>query len=674
MSKNPAAGRSVGNELAPWAIVLVAALALVLFGAAWIGGTLGALLTGGGWSPPPFGLATFGTLLTRGPGTLWPGTSPIAVVVGIVLVFVVAIGLCVLVVRRVLRMLGRTKGLAGKKELASMAPEGIAARARDLRPSIKGKQHLHPDETGNLLGDLDPDGPELRSSFEDVELDLMAPRAGKSTGIAVPRVLRAQGPVLLTSNKSDVYAVTRAAREQAGKVWTFDPQGIAHTPREMWWDILSDCHTIEGARRLAGHFVASVNDDASKKDFWISAAQNTITCLFLAAARGGASVTELLGWLADPADRTPVDLLRDVELHAMAEQLQGTVRGAVETRDGIYETARQCVACLLDPEIVAWVTPDPNRPEFKPHEHVLGKDTLYLLSKDGGGSAAGVIAGLADSTMRAGVIAAERMGGRLDPPMTAVLDEAANVCRISDLPDLYSHFGSRGINVVTLLQSYRQGSRVWGEAGMDALWSAATIKLLGAGLDDADFVEKVSKLVGNQDVRTPSISKSKDGTSRSYSYRLDPVLPADRIRALPKGTALLLATGVRPALIRLRPWYKEPNAGAISAAAKAETAAITDRAARAWAGLHPDAAVEADPGVPPEPGGYPGPGGQPGAGGYPDGAGGYPDGAGGYPGPGAYPEPGAHPGAGSHPEGAGVEADAGVNKWQRGAVSFGKTS
>ena len=42
-------------------------------------------------------------------------------------------------------------------------------------------------------------------------------------------------------------------------------------------------------------------------------------------------------------------------------------------------------------------------------------------------------------------------GGRLDPPMTAVLDEAANVCRISDLPDLYSHLGSRGINVVTLL-------------------------------------------------------------------------------------------------------------------------------------------------------------------------------------------------------------------------------
>ncbi|MFD3482614.1 type IV secretory system conjugative DNA transfer family protein [Streptomyces sp. NPDC058665] len=584
MSATAAKARSHGGELAPWAIVVVAAVSLVVFGGVWLGGTLGAALTGAGWHPPPFALATFATLFTDGPSALWPDASPGGVIAGVVLVFGSAVAAGVLVVRWVLRRAARPKGLAGGRELAALAPAGIAERARDLRPSLKGRRHLHPDETGNLLGDLDPSGPELRSSYEDVELDLMAPRAGKSTGIAVPRVLRAQGAVLLTSNKSDVYSVTRAAREEAGRVWTFDPQGIAHTPREMWWDILADCHTIEGARRLAGHFVASVNDDQSKKDFWISAAQNTLTSLFLAAARGKASVLDLLAWLADPADRTPIDLLRDVDMIAMAEQLQGTVRGAVETRDGIYETARQCVACLLDPEIVAWVTPDPALPQFKPHEHVLATDTLYLLSKDGGGSAAGVIAGLADATMRAGVVAAERMGGRLDPPMTAVLDEAANVCRISDLPDLYSHFGSRGINVVTLLQSYRQGSRVWGEAGMDALWSAATIKLLGAGLDDADFVEKISKLVGNHDVRTASYSKSKDGGSHSYSYRLDPVLPADRIRALPKGTALLLATGVRPALIRLRPWYKEPNAGAISAAAKAETAAITERAARSWSG------------------------------------------------------------------------------------------
>ncbi|MEU4569468.1 TraM recognition domain-containing protein [Micromonospora sp. NPDC023956] len=576
----PTGGRPYGADMFFLAVTVVAAVNLVIFTLAWLGGTVGAALTGHGWLAPPFALGSYLHLVSGEVAVLWPGVPAWAVYGGMMLVTVLLLVPGTAATRQLLgRLGGRGRNLAGERELASMAPAGIAARARELRPSLAGRKHLPPDETGNLLGDLLPHGPELRSSFEDVELDLMAPRAGKSTGIAIPRVLRAPGAVLLTSNKSDVYAVTRAERERVGTVWTFDPQGIAHTPRGMWWDLLAECVTIEGSRRLAGHFVASVNDDTAKKDFWISAAQNTLTALFLAAARGGATVTDLLAWLADPADRTPVDLLRDVRMTAMAEQLQGTVRGAVETRDGIYETARQCVACLLDPEILAWVTRDDRLPQFRPEQHVLGRDTLYLLSKDGGGSAAGVIAGLADATLRAGVVAAERMGGRLDPPLTAVLDEAANVCRISDLPDLYSHLGSRGINVVTLLQSYRQGSRVWGEAGMDALWSAATVKLLGAGLDDADFVEKVAKLVGQHDVRTLSVSRSRDGATRSTSFRQEHVLPPDRIRALPKGTALLLATGIRPAVIRLRPWYREPDAARISAAARDEQAAITERAA-----------------------------------------------------------------------------------------------
>lgn len=40
--------------------------------------------------------------------------------------------------------------------------------------------------------------------------------------------------------------------------------------------------------------------------------------------------------------------------------------------------------------------------------------------------------------------------------LRAVLDEAANICKIADLPDLYSHLGSRGITPYVILQSYRE--------------------------------------------------------------------------------------------------------------------------------------------------------------------------------------------------------------------------
>ena len=46
-----------------------------------------------------------------------------------------------------------------------------------------------------------------------------------------------------------------------------------------------------------------------------------------------------------------------------------------------------------------------------------------------------------------------------------VLDEAANVCRWRDLPNLYSHYGSRGIILMTILQSWSQGVEVWVSPG-----------------------------------------------------------------------------------------------------------------------------------------------------------------------------------------------------------------
>lgn len=78
-------------------------------------------------------------------------------------------------------------------------------------------------------------------------------------------------------------------------------------------------------------------------------------------------------------------------------------------------------------------------------------------------AAAPLVAALTDLVMRASRRAAEAAGGRLDPPMELILDEAANICRIADLPDLYSHLGSRGMVPVTILQSYQQGVSVWGE-------------------------------------------------------------------------------------------------------------------------------------------------------------------------------------------------------------------
>jgi type IV secretory pathway TraG/TraD family ATPase VirD4 len=172
-----------------------------------------------------------------------------------------------------------------------------------------------------------------------------------------------------------------------------------------------------------------------------------------------------------------------------------------------------------------------------------------------------------------------------------VLDEAANICRIADLPELYSHLGSRGITPVTILQSYEQGVTVWGEPGTAALWGAATKKLIGAGTDSPRLARDLATLVGQHDVPVRSLSYGDGRASEQLSLRRQDILEPAAIRALPSGTALLLATGIRPALIHLTPWHSGPHADRIAAAQRAAQDKIRAHATHAGAALvtRPDA-------------------------------------------------------------------------------------
>ncbi|MER6461688.1 TraM recognition domain-containing protein [Streptomyces sp. NPDC001228] len=571
-----------GYDLVLRLLLGVLAVVVPLAHLAWLSGNIAACLTGTSWAPyQP-------TSALLHPEQVWPTAGETSLLIGarivpVLLLLALGTGAGVLWARHKNRSGGRKKTIADMAKARDIEPlmaNAITDKARSLRPSLKNTKHIEPKDTGVLLGNLQGSRHEVRMGFEDVAVAIMAPRSGKTTSLAIPSMLGAPGPVLLTSNKAagDAFTTAYEARARAGTVWTMDPQQIAHAAREMWWNPLASATTLDGANRLAGHFLAASVDASQQGDFWSKAGSNILSQLLLAAALDERPITDIMQWLAFPADRTPLDILRDHGFAAVAAQLKGTVEGPPETRDGIYETARQYAAALLNAEIAAWVTPQKDVPEFRPEQFVTSTDTLFLLSKDGGGGASALIAACADSVMRAATAQAERAGGRLDPPMLAILDEAANVCKISDLPDLYSHLGSRGIIPITILQSYRQGQKVWGDAGMDAMWSASTVKVIGSGIDDPDFADKLSRLIGDHDVETTSTSHSESGKSTSVSMRQERILPADAIRALPKGTALCFATGMRAAMLDLRPWYHEPGAEDLSAASARASQAITARA------------------------------------------------------------------------------------------------
>ncbi|WP_031066335.1 type IV secretory system conjugative DNA transfer family protein [Streptomyces sp. NRRL WC-3742] len=551
--------------------------AAALSASTWTGAALGAAVTEA--DVPPLSPYTVFEM-TRDWTAVWP-QSPTASAVGAVLLDLVVVAALTWGLWACLRRFHNASHLATLHQVRDLTPQRAARTATRLRASLRDvkPRKLAPRDRGVLLGDHLPSDVELRGSDEDTYLALMAPRAGKSSAIAIPVAVEAPAALLVTSNKPDVYAATLASRQKAGTVWAFDTQGVAQISRSCWWDIIAEAETLDRAERLATHFVNQVKSDAADP-FWAQGASDLLVGMFRAAWWDGATVRDVLTWVADPKERAPLRILYQHE-EVLAEQVESSVNIAEETQSGIYQNARTAISALRDENVLAWMMPDRYRPRFRPEEFALGRDTLYLLSKKGGASSA-VVAALADAVFTAASEAGERHSGRLPEPMRAVLDEAANICNIADLPDLYSHLGSRGITPYTILQSYSQGVRAWGEAGMSSLWGAATKKVIGVGLDDARFVNDIATLVGNHEITRGSYSKSRDGGSTSVSEHREQILEPAQIRALKRGTALLLSTGMPVAQIALRPWYLEDTLGHLAPAMRAEEAAIAERANMAW--------------------------------------------------------------------------------------------
>ena len=165
-------------------------------------------------------------------------------------------------------------------------------------------------------------------------------------------------------------------------------------------------------------------------------------------------------------------------------------------------------------------------------------------------------------------------GGRLDVPLLGVLDEAANVCRWADLPNLYSHFGSRGIVLATVLQSWSQGVEVWGRDGMRKLWSASNLALYLGGVREPEFLDELARLIGQRDVMRASVSHSRGGRSTSHHIQQQRILDVDELAALPRGRAVLFASGTPATLIRTQPWMTGPHADAVRASLAANAPAV----------------------------------------------------------------------------------------------------
>jgi Transglycosylase SLT domain/NlpC/P60 family/Type IV secretory system Conjugative DNA transfer len=308
--------------------------------------------------------------------------------------------------------------LAPRRDRVRLGPRARSAEAARLSPGAASW-------TGTPLGRIVPGRRLASCGPEDVSVHVWGTRSGKTSSQVIPAILDAPGPVLATSNKRDVSDVTAALRARRGKVWLFDPQGLASDGAPTFtYNPLGVVADAAAAQRLAAIFEASTREPGARTDAqWDTAGRDLLAWLFLAAAAHGLPIGQVWEWLSNPDDAAPSLLLRQTGHSGPATAVEGVLGQPDKMRGSTYGTAQRMARALVNPSLLAWVTPVAGLPEFDPAAFPVSRDTLYALSREGEGSGGPFVAALTAHVCEAAERhAAAVPAGRLAVPMVVELD------------------------------------------------------------------------------------------------------------------------------------------------------------------------------------------------------------------------------------------------------------
>ena len=121
-----------------------------------------------------------------------------------------------------------------------------------------------------------------------------------------------------------------------------------------------------------------------------------------------------------------------------------------------------------------------------------------------------------------------------------------------DILPLFSAGRSRKLTLVPIIQSLSQLEKNYGKEGSEILQDNCQDTIFGGFAPNSQTAEVLSKALGNQTVQSGYISKAKDGVNQSLQMVSRPLMSPDELKAIPKGSFIVMKTGTNPMRTRLR--------------------------------------------------------------------------------------------------------------------------
>jgi type IV secretion system protein VirD4 len=378
------------------------------------------------------------------------------------------------------------------------------------------------------------------------------PRSGK-TGWLAGRVLDAPGAVLVTSTRTDLYGLCAPLRARRGPVFVFNAVGLAGIRSSITFDPLTGCTDAVTAMERATDMLAAVSRAGARggggdREFWDAQARRVLAALLHAAALGGRSMSDVQRWLGEPdkADREVPALLRKSGVAGLEQDALQFLGTNDKTRTSITSTVMPALLWLNNPPAAAAAQPGHG---FDVAQLLAARATVFLLGAEEAQTAPLVCALTGHIAREARRLAATAPSGRLDPPLTLALDEAALISPVP-LESWTADMGGRGVTIIAAFQSRAQLLARWGEHNTATILNNTGAVMVFAGTRDRDDLLFWSNLSGDRDERISTTDMH--GQVASRSLRRVPVLQPAQIANLPFGRVLVIRRGIAPVIGRVQ--------------------------------------------------------------------------------------------------------------------------
>ncbi|MFG2715783.1 type VI secretion protein [Streptomyces goshikiensis] len=287
---------------------------------------------------------------------------------------------------------------------------------------------------------------------------------------AVQAITGAESAALIVTSSPALWAETKDARAKLGPVLLYDPSHLCDTPARMHWNPAAGCADRDTAAARAIALLAPVRPQARMDAAVADTAETLLRSWLQAAALDERPFKQLLRWAQGTNAQDPVRVLRTHPQAApgAAGELESALTAHPERREQAQHLTARALSCLSSIHIREAC--NPNRTDALTLASFVSEGgTLYVVGEPledprTHPGAMPLLTALASSVVEHGRrMAARSSHGRLDPPLTLVLDDIAAVAPVPQLPELLE---DETLPLLALCRSREQARSRWPHADL----------------------------------------------------------------------------------------------------------------------------------------------------------------------------------------------------------------